>query len=87
MFEYTIVCVAEFASRAVYVRSSTKMDIGDLAIKLQESQLFADRRVEELNEVVLELSRELSSLSDRLAAMEAKLAAITDSLNDRGETD
>lgn len=62
------------------------MDIGDLVIKLQESQLFADRRVEELNEVVLDLSRELSSLSDRLAAMEGKLAAMADSLNDRGET-
>lgn len=79
-------CVAKVASRAVYVRSSTKVDIGDLIKKLQESQLFADRRVEELNEVVLDLSRGLSSLSDRLATLEAKLGALADSLSDSDET-
>jgi hypothetical protein len=63
-----------------------EMGIDDQVIKLQESQLFADRRTEELHEAVLDLSRSVNSLSSRLATMEGKLETLALALTDGDDT-
>jgi uncharacterized protein with von Willebrand factor type A (vWA) domain len=84
-WQYTFV-LQTLLRRPIHTGAQQEMDIDDQVKKLQESQLFADRRTEELHEAVLDLSRNLKSLSSRLATMEGKLETLINTLNDDADT-
>jgi len=52
------------------------MDPHDPIQKLQESQLFAERRCEELNEAVLDLADQLTRVVARIGSLESRLVEI-----------
>lgn len=44
--------------------------------KLQEAQMFTDRRTEELHESLLQLANQLDSVTSRIAALEARVESL-----------
>ncbi len=56
------------------------MTMQDDITQLQESQLFLDRRLDELNEAILDIATRLQSAIDALARMESRMNAISDSI-------
>ena len=55
--------------------------------RLQESQLFIDRRLDELHEAVLDVAARLQRAVDQLARLEARLDALDDVSRDAAPED
>jgi predicted nuclease with TOPRIM domain len=53
--------------------------------RLEEAQMFADRRADLLGEQMTALEQKLREFNDRLRRLEANLSRLNDSLESRGQ--
>lgn len=59
----------------------------DDIMRLQESQLFTDRRLDELNEAILDIATRLQRAVDQLAQLEARMDAVSDAASETSTDD